>query len=266
MPEEVAWRLAILAVLASAASANGEIHPKERKRLEVLARGMFNGYPSQAADNWLARIEQTSVTLEDCSAVVRQLTDEDRQCLIFNILSVLYADGQLDEVELGWLQQLIQLSGTNPELWIQCLWFFERPDLGPHRIEALSLLGLTAECTDTEIKTAYRRACMEYHPDRLVSLSAPIQRLAEEKLQQVNAAYEFLQSGGEEPALSVMASSRQIKAVSEVTEREVVFCPLCETRNRLPIRQHHHTSRCATCSALLAVPPELVADRCPAAA
>jgi DnaJ like chaperone protein len=229
IPEDVRWLLAILSVCATAAAANGEFHPKERKRLHFLANAMFDGYPPHYADQWLSTVEQAAVPLKNCGDLVRQLPDNARQRLIFDLLSVLYADGKLDEAELCWLQQLVQCSGTNPDLWIQCWAFFERGETKSQRAEALGVLGLSRECTDGEIKLAYRHACREYHPDRLGNLSAPIRRLAEEKLQQLNATYECLQSDGNGQGLFVVTASRETKALAEASEREVVFCPLCET-------------------------------------
>lgn len=79
-----------------------------------------------------------------------------------------------------------------------------------------------------------------------------IRRWTEDILKQLNAAHEFLQAGGAEQALFVLTDAREFKALSEVPEGEVVFGPGCESRNRLPARQHL-ASRCGNCSALLAV-------------
>lgn len=256
IPDDVRWRLAILSVYATAAAANGEFHPNERKRLHFLANAMFEGYPPHYADQWLSTAEQATVPLKDCGDLVRQLPDDARQRLILDLLSVLYADGKLDEAERDWLQQLVQCSGTNPELWIQCWSFFERGETKSQRLEALGVLGLSGECTEREIKLAYRQACLEYHPDRLGNLPAPIRRLAEQKLQQLNTAYEYLRSDGNGQGLFVMTTNREIKTLAEASGREVVFCPLCETQNRLPRPDHHHTCRCGNCHALLAVPAE----------
>lgn len=256
IPDDVRWRLAILSVYATAAAANGEFHPNEHNRLHFLANAMFEGYPPHYADQWLSTVEQAAVPLKDCGDLVRHLPDDARQRLILDLLSVLYADGKLDEAERNWLQQLVQCSGTSPDLWIQCWAFFERGETKSQRLQALGVLGLAGECTDQEIKLAYRQACLEYHPDRLGNLSAPIRRLAEEKLQQLNAAYRYLQAKSNGQGLCVVTATREIKALVEVSEREVVFCPLCETQNRLPKREHHHTCRCGSCHALLAVPTD----------
>jgi hypothetical protein len=50
--------------------------------------------------------------------------------------------------------------------------------------DALSILGLTAAADQATIKTAYRKACIKYHPDRnLAGL---------EMMKAVNVAYQFL--------------------------------------------------------------------------
>jgi DnaJ like chaperone protein len=256
IPEDVRWRQAILSIYATAAAAKGEFHPKKRKRLQVLAHSIFEGYPPECADRWLSLVEQVVVPLQDCGYLLRQLPNEAQQRVILDMLSVFYADGTFDEAERSWLQQMVQCSGMNPNLWIQCLRFFERDDTKPQRAEALGVLGLSGDHTDHEIKLAYRQACLEYHPDRLGHLSAPIQRLAEEKLQKLNAAYESLQSDGKGQALFVMTTGREVNRLADASEREVVLCPLCETQNRLPGRKHHNTCRCGVCHALLAMPEE----------
>jgi hypothetical protein len=50
--------------------------------------------------------------------------------------------------------------------------------------DALSILGLTAQADQTAIKTAYRKACIKYHPDRNPA--------GLEMMKAVNVAYQFL--------------------------------------------------------------------------
>lgn len=54
--------------------------------------------------------------------------------------------------------------------------------------DALSILGLTATANPTEIKTAYRKACIKYHPDRNPA--------GLEMMKAVNVAYQFLTETG----------------------------------------------------------------------
>ncbi|PIF03324.1 MAG: molecular chaperone DjlA, partial [Draconibacterium sp.] len=47
-----------------------------------------------------------------------------------------------------------------------------------------------SDATDEEVKKAYRRMAMKYHPDKVSSLGKEIQEAAKVKFQRVNQAYE----------------------------------------------------------------------------
>lgn len=57
---------------------------------------------------------------------------------------------------------------------------------------AYQTLGVSPQATDAEVKTAYRRLMKENHPDKLVARGLPeaMLKLAQEKVQQINVAYE----------------------------------------------------------------------------
>ncbi len=55
-----------------------------------------------------------------------------------------------------------------------------------------SILGLTANATDEEVKEAYRTLARKYHPDNYGD-DNPLKDLANEKMQEVNAAYDEIQ-------------------------------------------------------------------------
>ncbi|HEY5624087.1 MAG TPA: co-chaperone DjlA [Gammaproteobacteria bacterium] len=57
---------------------------------------------------------------------------------------------------------------------------------------AFSVLGLTPNASDDDIKTAYRRLMNEHHPDKLVAKGLPesMMKVAEEKTQEIRSAYE----------------------------------------------------------------------------
>ena len=52
------------------------------------------------------------------------------------------------------------------------------------------ILGVNKSATDIEVKKAYRKMAIKYHPDKIQGVSEEIKKLAEEKFLLVKDAYE----------------------------------------------------------------------------
>ena len=57
---------------------------------------------------------------------------------------------------------------------------------------AYKILEVKEKATDTEVKKAYRKMAVKYHPDKLTHLGEEFQKSAKEKFQKVNEAYETI--------------------------------------------------------------------------
>lgn len=55
---------------------------------------------------------------------------------------------------------------------------------------AYKVLEIAPEATDEEVKAAYRKMAVKYHPDKVEHLGPEVQKSAKEKFQQLQAAYE----------------------------------------------------------------------------
>lgn len=56
------------------------------------------------------------------------------------------------------------------------------------------VLGVKPGASQEEIKAAYKKLIKEYHPDKYTN--NPLQSLAEDKVREINAAYDALKNGG----------------------------------------------------------------------
>ena len=51
------------------------------------------------------------------------------------------------------------------------------------------ILEISKNSTDEEVKKAYRKMAIKYHPDKVAHLGDEVRNLAEEKFKMVNKAY-----------------------------------------------------------------------------
>lgn len=59
-----------------------------------------------------------------------------------------------------------------------------------------AVLGLSKGATMDDIKKAYRKLSMQYHPDKVGHLGEEFQKVAEEKMKEINAAYDYFKKYG----------------------------------------------------------------------
>jgi hypothetical protein len=61
--------------------------------------------------------------------------------------------------------------------------------------KALQVLGVGDSASDEELSAAYHRLAQMYHPDKVAGLASEFQVLAEQRMKEINAAYETLKRG-----------------------------------------------------------------------
>lgn len=67
-----------------------------------------------------------------------------------------------------------------------------RAMFGTDTKSAYTILEIDENASETEIKKAYRKMAVKYHPDKLSTLSDDIQKAAKEKFVKVQEAYETI--------------------------------------------------------------------------
>jgi DnaJ like chaperone protein len=60
----------------------------------------------------------------------------------------------------------------------------------PEKLHA-TVLGVPEDADFATIKKAYRQLSMQYHPDKVAHLGAEFKRIAEEKMKEINVAYDY---------------------------------------------------------------------------
>ena len=131
-----------------------------------------------------------------------------KQTLLTFLLGMAAADGQLHPAELELLQRVAGLLGYSAQAFERLVQMLEAqsrfhgygPGGGPGAAspqsqleDAYRALGVKPDCSDRELKQAYRRLMSENHPDKLIAQGVPEEmvKLATERSQEIQAAYEL---------------------------------------------------------------------------
>lgn len=120
-------------------------------------------------------------------------------------ISVAYVDARLSQTELQLLQQVAHALAISASKLQYLLGRYEAEARFANRSaqaevkastidDAYQLLGVKSDCSEAELKKAYKKQMAQHHPDKLMSQGLPKEmlELAKRKTQDIQAAYELL--------------------------------------------------------------------------
>jgi len=102
--------------------------------------------------------------------------------LLFNISS---ADGDINAAEIQVVEKMSGYLGIAPTDFVSIRNMFV-----PETDSSYKILEIERSATDEDVKKAYRRMAMKYHPDKVSHLGEEFRKTADEKFKKVNEAYE----------------------------------------------------------------------------
>jgi len=166
-------------------------------------------------------------------------------------------EGPPSPAALNMIERFVQGAGLSPEQALQAAMLYQRCAVASAqknngREKACSILGIPYDATNEEIKQAFRKQSLKYHPDKHTDLDPDIRQLTAEKFAQIKDAYELLQ--GSSPLIGdwyahAPDSPRILSAAPGLTVR----CFICHTPQHLPSDASAITgAHCPHCQALLA--------------
>lgn len=123
-----------------------------------------------------------------CEEINVHFTLDAKLVLIQLAHDVAEADGVFSQQEKKLIEKVVHLLGITD--------FFNK-SMGSHirqksQEEYFQVLGLNPGASQEEIKKAYRELVRQYHPDKVRHLGEEFQKTADEKIRDINEAYEKL--------------------------------------------------------------------------
>jgi len=126
---------------------------------------------------------------------------EPRLILVELIYQVLYTNVQVSAQELAMVQTIADFLGITAydhhairSKYVGGSRGRTFPGQGRSETQYYEILGLAPGASAEEIKSAYRKLSMQYHPDKVTHLGEEFRRVAEEKMKELNEAYQHLKT------------------------------------------------------------------------
>ena len=183
-------QLNLLSLAAIIIKADGKVDERE---LRFVRNYFITNYGEAYASSIFAKFntevkkEQQNLN-EITSLFVQRAPYETRLQILHFLFAIANADGHVAEVEVQKILQIanaLQLRSMDFES-IKAM-FVKSAD------NAYKILEISPSATDAEVKKAYRTMAKKYHPDKLQTDDTALKKGAQEKFQQVQAAYETIQ-------------------------------------------------------------------------
>lgn len=135
------------------------------------------------------REDAVFLKLREAASLLSDGTYENRMGLLAFFIGLSIEAEHIDVDKLHNVALILGLEEDEVDIMLEMV--------NPHseespREKALRILELTADATDDDIKAAFRRLSLKYHPDRNLDKSVSEQKEAERKFKEVVAAKQFL--------------------------------------------------------------------------
>lgn len=178
-----------LLVLSSAViRADGKFLQSE---LDYVRRFIISNFGAQAESEGMRILNELNAKDIDIYSVGNQISHNmnySQRLQLFHYLADLAnADGNVCKQEQDVLEAIAAAIGLASSDAASILAMFSQA-----RESAYTVLEIEPSATDDEVKKAYRRLAMKYHPDKVSQLGPDVQKAAEAKFKKIQEAYETI--------------------------------------------------------------------------
>ncbi len=176
----------LLVLMAATMKADGKVLKSELDYVKQNLLRIFGEQTAADALRMLREILKKDIPLYEVMAQIRQHMDYASKLELIHLLyGIGLADGHLSQSEINVIEQTARGIGVSEadHATVKNI-YFDNLDA------AYKVLGVDKNASDDEIKKAYRKLAVKFHPDKVAHLGEDIQRNAKERFQKLNEAYE----------------------------------------------------------------------------
>lgn len=180
------FALSLLVLSAAVMKSDGKTMKSELDYVKRFLVNQFGEYQAKQLLQVLNDVLKKDIAVyEVCVQIRNNMPLEARLQLLHYLYGISKADGDVSTAEVLLIDNIadyLNIAGADSAS-IKAMYY--RDTESDYRI-----LEVSATASDDEIKKAYRKMAMKYHPDKVSGMGDAVQKDAEEKFKSLNDAYE----------------------------------------------------------------------------
>ena len=198
---------ALMVLIAAVMKVDGAV---KRSELDYVKRFLLANYGEERGKEMLKVLQQMverDIPIDQICLQIKVNTDYNtRYHMVDFLFGIGGADGEFHQSELNMLRLIAQYLGISQSDYTS---IYERhvgssnssgydggssshSSRASYGKDPYKVLGIDSSATDDEVKKAYRKMAMKYHPDRVAGMSEELQRNAAEQMKEINEAYDVI--------------------------------------------------------------------------
>lgn len=179
---------ALLVLSAAVMKADQRLMRSELQYIRDFFLRQFGEVAAAQQIGILKELLKKDIPLREVCEQIRHFMEMPlRLQLMHYLFGIAQADGNVDRLEVQVIHTIAHYMGISEKDFESLrAMFFKDPGA------AYRILEISEKATDEEVKTAYRKMAMKYHPDKVRNLGEQHEKAAQEKFVKVQEAYEQL--------------------------------------------------------------------------
>ncbi|MDA8876971.1 TerB family tellurite resistance protein, partial [bacterium] len=200
---------ALIVVSAAVMTADGKILKSE---LDYVKRYFLQNFGEAIAIEKikvLGEVLKQEIPIDDVANQIKlNMRIAEKRLLVQYMFGIALSDGEIHSTEIDMIQRISNGIGINHYEFLSMKAMYTqqhsqggqrsyqsgrqqaRKQQGPSLNTCYQILGIASSSTEVELKKAYRKLAVKYHPDKVAHLGQDHVQTAEEKFQKVQEAYE----------------------------------------------------------------------------
>lgn len=184
------FKMSLLVLMAAVMKADGKVVKSELQVVKsFLVRNFGEEQALEALQILKKLLDENYDIVPVCQQIGQSLNYSARLELMHLLIMLAHADGDFAPSEQSLLIQIAANLGISQAEYQSLLAPYQKTQNADW---AYDLLEISSSASDEDVKKAYRKMAMKYHPDKVHNLGEEVHKTATEKFRSVNEAYESI--------------------------------------------------------------------------